>query len=107
MDAHEIRRGQVQVTRHLRVAARPGTQARVRRVPEEAPRRDPEEEPEAAAMTAAARVIAFVLLMIAGTTTAQQDITFDGKAARVIENDKLAMTLLSNGGAMVKLVRKD
>jgi hypothetical protein len=58
-------------------------------------------------MTAAARVIAFVLLMIAGTTTAQQDITFDGKAARVIENDKLAMTLLSNGGAMVKLVRKD
>lgn len=45
--------------------------------------------------------------LAAAAAAAQQEVTFDGKAARVIENDKLALTILSGGGAMVQLLRKD
>jgi hypothetical protein len=50
---------------------------------------------------------ALALALAAAAATAQQEITFDGKPARVLENDKLALTILSGGGAMVQLLRKD
>ena len=45
VDAQEVRRGQVQVERDLRLAARSGAEEGVRGVPEEAAGRDPQEEP--------------------------------------------------------------
>ena len=50
---------------------------------------------------------ALALVLTAAAAAAQQDVTYDGKPARVIENDKLALTILTSGGAMVQLVRKD
>lgn len=50
---------------------------------------------------------ALALGLAAAAAAAQQEVTFDGKPARVIENDKLALTILSGGGAMVQLLRKD
>ena len=50
---------------------------------------------------------ALALGLAAAAAAAQQEITFDGKPARVIDNDKLALTILSGGGAMVQLLRKD
>ena len=38
---------------------------------------------------------------------AQQDVTIDGRAARMIANDKLALTIRSAGGAMVQLLMTD
>jgi hypothetical protein len=58
-------------------------------------------------MTSLVRASAVALVLLAGVGSTQQEVTFDGKAARVIENDKLALTILSTGGAMVQLVRKD
>jgi hypothetical protein len=58
-------------------------------------------------MNNAARCLALVLAVTANGLSAQQEVTVDGKPARTIENDKLALTILSNGGAMVHLVRKD
>jgi len=58
-------------------------------------------------MTEVRRVAACALLLAGTVAAAQQDVTFDGKPARVIENDKLALTILSAGGSMVQLVRKD
>ena len=50
---------------------------------------------------------ALALGLTAAAAAAQQDVTYDGKPARVIENDKLALTILTSGGAMVQLVRKE
>lgn len=58
-------------------------------------------------MKNAVRAGALALGLMAAAAAAQQDVTFDGKPARVVENDKLALTILSSGGAMVQLVRKD
>jgi hypothetical protein len=57
-------------------------------------------------MTGAVRVAALAALLVA-VVSAQQDATIDGKPARVIQNDKLALTLLTNGGSMVQIVRTD
>lgn len=57
-------------------------------------------------MKHAAPLAALVLALTSGAN-AQQEITVDGRPARTIENDKLALTILSNSGAMVQLVRKD
>ena len=46
VDAEEVRRRQVQVERDLRLAEGPGAEERIRGVPEEAPRRDPQEVSE-------------------------------------------------------------
>ena len=58
-------------------------------------------------MSLPGRAGACAFLLAATLGAAQQEVTFDGKPARVIENDKLALTILSAGGSMVQLVRKD
>ena len=58
-------------------------------------------------MTTVSRAVSFAFVLVAVVAAAQQDVTFEGKPARVIENDKLSLTILSSGGSMVQLVRKD
>lgn len=48
-----------------------------------------------------------LLLCVASALSMQDEVTLDGRAARVISNDKLALTVRSVGGAMVQLFMRD
>jgi hypothetical protein len=48
-----------------------------------------------------------LLICFASTLHAQQEVTLDGRPARVIANDKLALTIRSMGGVMSQIVLKD
>jgi len=51
--------------------------------------------------------IAPSLLVFAFSALAQEPVTLDGRPALVISNDKLALTVRTQGGAMVRLVMQD
>jgi hypothetical protein len=48
-----------------------------------------------------------LLICVACALHAQEGVTLDGRPARVIANDKLALTIRSMGGAMSRIVMKD
>lgn len=48
-----------------------------------------------------------LLLLLASAASAQEAGTFEGRPVLVLSNDKLALTVRSQGGAMVRLLMKD
>lgn len=58
-------------------------------------------------MRVAVRVGSLLLLSVACGVSAQQEVTLDGRPARIIANDMLTLTMRSIGGAMVQLFMKD
>ena len=53
------------------------------------------------------RTLFLVLFCFVCAAYAQEEVTLDGRPARVISNDKLALTIRSVGGAMAQIVMKD
>lgn len=53
------------------------------------------------------RLPAVLLILLPALTPAQQTASFDGKAAVVLANDKVELTVLTTGGALARLLLRD